>query len=342
MQIINPLEIPDWNELILKHKNYSFFHTQEWAKVLVDTYKFTPNYFWVTGNDGLTTILPAMFVTSWITGKRIVSLPFSDYCPPLFSDDSSKSLILNKILEYCKIENLKFIEFRTLDSNFPSPNESFRKDYRHSLIINKKQDELFKAFSDNTKRNIKKANKEGLKLEIRNDENGIREFYKMNCITRKKHGLPPQPLSFFSNILKTIIKKGLGDIIFAVHKDNIIAGALYLKFKNKIIYKYGASYPEFNELRGNHFVMWEAIKKYSAEGYIDFDFGRTELNHDGLRRFKQGWAAEESYIYISRINHNMVNIPSEIKTSGYHNLIFSRTPLFFLRIIGGAFYKHMG
>lgn len=88
--------------------------------------------------------------------------------------------------------------------------------------------------------------------------------------------------------------------------------------------------------------MWEAIKKYSKEGYIDFDFGRTELNHDGLRRFKQGWATKESYIYTFRINPNMVNIPLETKTSGYHNLIFSRTPLFFLRIIGRAFYKHMG
>lgn len=283
-----------------------------------------------------------MLINSWLTGKRIVSLPFTDYCPPLFSDDSQKSLILNKILEYCKIENLKFIEFRTLDSDFPSPNETFRKDYLHSLIINKNQDELFKAFSDNTKRNIKKANKEGLKLEIRNDENGIREFYKMNCVTRKKHGLPPQPFNFFSNIFKTIIKNQLGDIVFAVYKDSIIAGALYLKFQNKIIYKYGASYPEFNELRGNHFVMWEAIKKYSKEGYIDFDFGRTELNHDGLRRFKQGWGTEESYIYTSRINHNNVNIHSDTKTDGHHNLLFSKTPIFFLKIVGRLLYKHIG
>lgn len=327
---------------MLKHKHYSFFHSQEWAKVLVDSYKFKPYYFCITDNDSITTILPAMFVNSWITGKRIVSLPFTDYCEPLFSDDSSKFLILNKILKDRKIENVKFIEFRTLDSNFPSPNEAFRKDYRHTLIINKNPDELFKVFSDNTKRNIKKANKEGLKFEIRNDENGMREFYKINCITRKKHGLPPQPLSFFTNVFKTIIKKELGDIVFAVYKDSIIAGALYLKFQNKIIYKYGASYSEFNELRGNHFVMWEAIKKYSAEGYIDFDFGRTELNHDGLRRFKLGWAAEESYIYTSRINHDKVNIYSDTKTNGYHNLMFSRTPIFFLKIIGSVLYKHMG
>ena len=271
----------------------------------------------------------------------MVSLPFSDYCPPLISSESESCELYDSILNFCASEKLKFVEFKTLDNSCPPNTALFRKDYRHTLKIDKPENDLYKSFSENTRRNIKKTVKEGLRLDIRNDENGISDFYKMNCVTRKKHGLPPQPINFFKNILNSIVKKGLGDIVFAVNNNTVIAGAVYLKFQKKIIYKYGASYPEFNELRGNHFVMWEAIKKYSSEGFIDFDFGRTEMYHEGLRRFKLGWHTEESYIYTSRINPNKIALTSEIKTRGFHNIIFNRTPLFLLKIVGKMIYKHI-
>ena len=326
----------------MNFKDYSFFHTKEWAEVLVDTYKFTPSYFCYFSNDKITSIIPALLIKSWVTGSRLVSLPFSDYCAPLLSSESESIELYDYILEYCASEQLKFVEFKTLDNYYPPNTLLFRKDYRHTLKIYTPENELYKSFSENTRRNIKKAVKEGLSLDIRNDENGISDFYKMNCVTRKKHGLPPQPLSFFKNILNAIIKKELGDIIFAAHNNNVIAGALYLKFHKKIIYKYGASYPEFNDLRGNHFVMWEAIKKYSSEGFMEFDFGRTEFYHDGLRRFKLGWCTDESYIYTSRIDSNKIAYPSEIKTRGFHNTIFNRSPLFLLKIIGRLIYRHIG
>lgn len=282
-----------------------------------------------------------MVINSWLTGNRLVSLPFSDYCTPLLKDKSESKEIYENILNCCKSKNLKFIEFKSLSKNFPPDVSVFRKDFMHLLKIDLPENELFKSFSDNTKRNIKKAAKEGVELIIKNDETGIAEFYNMYCVTRQKHGLPPQPYNFFKNILKYVIKPGFGDIIFAIHKNSLIAAAIYFKFNKKIIYKYGASYPAFFELRGNHFVMWEAIRKYSSEGYVDFDFGRTELDHEGLRRFKQGWNTTESYIYTSRINSEHTVLSSKTKTSGFYNKFFNRTPIFILKLVGRLLYKHI-
>src|SRR5437879_2392374 len=45
MQRINPLEDSNWNALLAAQPKRSFFHTAEWAKVLADTYGYTPVYF---------------------------------------------------------------------------------------------------------------------------------------------------------------------------------------------------------------------------------------------------------------------------------------------------------
>ena len=180
-------------------------------------------------------------------------------------------------------------------------------------------------------------------MKVQNDESGIKNFYEMMCETRKKHGLPPQPFVFFKNILDIIISKGLGEILFAIKDNKYISGAIYLKFGKKLIYKYGASYSEYLKYRGNHFVMWEAIKRYKDEGYEEFDFGETDLEHEGLKRFKSGWNANELSIYTTRYSLKEKNyIQVSPLTQGFHTKIFSNLPISVLKLIGNKLYKHIG
>jgi len=327
---------------VLKFEDYSFFHSKEWAKVFVETYQFTPTYFTYFENDKLIAAIPIMLVKSWLTGNRLVSLPFSDFCEPLLKDKASFEKIFSEIINHFQNEKLRYIEFRSIKRRFPFETENYRTDLRHVLKLDKSEAELLKTFSENTKRNIKKAKKAKLILKIMNDETGMKIFFDMNCETRKKHGLPPQPFSFFNSLLKNVIQEGMGDILLAEKDSDYIAGAVYLKFGKKLLYKFGASYSKYFDLRGNNFVMWEAIRKYLAEGFEEFDFGRTELGHEGLKRFKLGWNSEELSIYTTR--YNMVKkefLTANIQTQGFHNIIFSRSPVFLLKLIGNTLYKHI-
>ena len=45
MMIINPIEYNGWDSLILFSKNYSFFHSTAWAKILQYSYHYKPVYF---------------------------------------------------------------------------------------------------------------------------------------------------------------------------------------------------------------------------------------------------------------------------------------------------------
>lgn len=328
---------------MLKHKDYSFFHTQEWAKVIIDSYNYSPSYFCIIEKNSLNAVLPSFIIKSKITGKRIVSLPFSDYCEPLYSNASSIDLIKNKLFSFAKNQGLDYIELKTLNNLCTIDINNCNIDLNHVLKLDQKEKDLLSFFSENTKRNIKKAFKENVIVNVFNNKNGIELFYEMFCNTRKKHGLPPQPLDFFLNIYKHIIVKGLGDIIIAEHNNKTIAGAVYFKFGKKVLYKFGASYEKFKEYRGNNAVMWFAIKKYLNENLAQLDFGKTEMCHEGLRKYKLGWHTDEYQIYTKRFNIKPESFTqNRLKTEGFYNKLFSKTPIPVLKFIGKSLYKHIG
>ena len=342
LKIINPLNMQNWDELILQHLDYSFFHSSYWSKVLQYTYNYKPYYFVIEKENKLKAALPVMFVESFITGKRAVSLPFSDYCQPLISGGINFNELFNEVLKLGKSKRLKYLELRGGNKYFPDV-EASTFDYNHNLNIALSEEILFKNFSSNTKRNIKKAIREGVIVEVSTSKSAMEDFYLMNCITRKKHGLPPQPKEFFKNLFKYVIEQNNGFIAIGKHNNVSIAGAVYLHIGTKALYKFGASLMEYQNLRANNLVMWEAIKYYSAKGFESFCFGRTEPDNEGLRKFKLGWGTTEDVLNTYRYNFTTNNFVSvKTKTAGLHNKIFNKAPLPALKIFGSIFYKHFG
>lgn len=283
-----------------------------------------------------------MEVRSAFTGNRGVSLPFTDYCVPITEDKAELREVINYMLTYGKDAGWKTIELRSgscLHDVFP--HSCFF--YGHTLDISSNDKQIFSNFRDSTKRNIKKAEKEGVTINICSSMESVNEFYRLNCMTRREHGLPPQPYHFFSKIYEHVISKNLGIIILAEYKKQIVAGAVFFHFGDKAIYKYGASDKNHQNIRANNLVMWEAIKWYSQNGFKEFCFGRTEPEHQGLLQFKRGWGGKERNIeyYKYDLNNDTFVIDSS-KVSGIHNRVFNNMPMSLLKITGSLLYKHIG
>ena len=130
----------------------------------------------------------------------------------------------------------------------------------------------FSSFRDSTKRNIKKAIQNGVHVTIQNSLQSVKEYYRLHCITRKCHGLPPQPFYFFKKIHEHIISQNKGFVALALHEGKVIAGAVFFQFGNQAIFKYGASDPRYLHIRPNNLVMWEAIKWHCQNGYQNLQF----------------------------------------------------------------------
>jgi lipid II:glycine glycyltransferase (peptidoglycan interpeptide bridge formation enzyme) len=165
----------------------------------------------------------------------------------------------------------------------------------------------------------------------------------MNCETRKEHGLPPQPYLFFKKLHEHVLSRYLGFVALATHQGREIAGAVYLYSREKASYKYGASLRSAQHLRANNLLMWKAIQRCSEQGYKRFCFGRTELEHAGLRQFKAGWGAEEKIIdYYKYDLRKKQFIKSSGLGKGLHTEIYKRMPIVLSKMIGRVLYRHVG
>lgn len=328
--------------MVLATKDDSFFYSSSWAKVLHDSYKYNPIYFTLFNRSGLLALIPVMQINGFLGGRRGVSLPFTDYCEPLISEEIQFQYVFREVIEFGKKKNWKFLELRGGEKYLHDalPCSSY---YVHILPLLQHEDHIFSSFRGNTKRNIKKAIKNGVEVKICNSLESIKEFYRLNCTTKKKHGLPPQPYYFFKKVYDHIISKNLGFIALASFQGEAIAGAVFFHFGEKALFKYGASDINYQNLRPNNLVMWEAIKWCYKNGYKIFCFGRTEPVNTGLRRFKKGWGTEEHIINYYR--YDLIRerfITNHQKLSPLQNRILSNTPGPLLDLLGSLFYKYMG
>jgi len=342
LQIIDPTHYPNWDELLISTPGSSFSHTSSWAKVLKEAYGYTPKYFTEFDGGHISALISLMEINSFLTGKRGVSLPFTDYSAPIIHNGISFKSLFDHLIRYGENHEWKSFELRG-GQDLPMISQTSSSYSRHILDLSKKLDEIFSSFRANTKRNIKKAIKNGIMVEKCHTLDSVREFYRLNCMTRKRHGLPPQPYYFFKKVYEHIISQKLGFVILASYEKTFIAGAVYFHFGETAFFKYGASDKRFHYLRANNLVMWEAIKWYSQNRYKNLCFGRTELDNQGLLQFKSGWGTTEQKINYYRYDfrkQSFVIAKSRIK--GFHNKIFRRMPISLLRTMGSIFYKHIG
>lgn len=342
IHILNPLEVPDWENQILTFPDSSIFHSAAWTGVLVDTYDYRPCYVVSREKDKIRGVIPVLEVTSPLTGKRGVSLPFTDACPPLVRDNETFSVLLNYLLAFGKQRGWKYLELRGEDS-FVDESPPKVQYYRHRLSLKGKGDKNFGALHENHRRNVRRAEKEGVGVEIVHSEIAVQEFRRLNTLTRRRHGLPPQPSPFFDELYRWIISRGLGFVALADYQGKKVAGAIFLTFGDRVVYKYGASEPIAKNLGANHLVMWKAICFLSGQGYQELDFGRTDFGQEGLRRFKTGWGAEESRITYRRYDFKSGTFQGfPERKANFSEKVMSRLPYPLLTLIGRLVYRHFG
>jgi hypothetical protein len=340
IQPTNPLQHSDWDALATSLPNFSFFYSAAWAKVLVETYGYTPNYFAAKKTNDIHSLLPLMEVDSWLTGRRGIALPFTDDCEPLCSDgDSFKNLFQNAI-EFGKMRGWKYLECRGGRKFFERVPASLSF-YGHSLELASNKNQQFDRLGSSVRRAIRKAENDGVTVEISQSLKAMKVFYHLHCKTRKKHGLPPQPFFFFSNIYKHILAQNSGIVVVASWQKMPIAASVFFHLGDRAIYKFGASDKKFQHLRGSNLAMWEAIQLYLQKGVKKLHLGRTSMANEGLRRFKLGWGASEEIIEYFKYDFRGKNfVTGNDEVFGWHNRVFQSLPGFVSWLTGKALYRH--
>jgi hypothetical protein len=340
VQPTSPFDHPDWDALVTSHPDFSFFHGSAWAKVLTETYGYAPNYFVTKEAGKIRSLLPLMEVDSWLTGRRGIALPFTDDCEPLCPDKDSFQKLFHDAVEFGKTRGWRYLECR-VGRKFFDEVPAALSFYGHSLDLVPGEEKLFARLEGSVRRAIRKAEKDGVTVEISQGLEAMKIFYLLHCKTRKKHGLPPQPFAFFLNIHRHVLSQDLGMVAVASYRQTPIAASVYFHLGDRAIYKYGASDEAFQHLRGSNLVMWGAIRRYLRRGAKKLHLGRTSIANEGLRRFKLGWGVEEEKIEYAKYDlHQKKFVTDSDKAFGWYNRVFQLLPGFASRMAGNVLYRH--
>ncbi|MCS6317732.1 MAG: GNAT family N-acetyltransferase [Nitrospira sp.] len=342
--VIDPLHDPRWPEFVTRHPSASVFHSHGWLRALRETYGYEPVAYTTSApTDLLTNALLFCIVRSWLTGNRLVSLPFSDHCEPLV-DHPGPFETLSAHVERARSEaGWKYVELRSADSqvDFAGRFAPATVYCLHRLDLRSDLDSLYRGFhKDCIQRKIVRAEREGLTYEAGRSDALLQQLYGLLRLTRSRHRLPPQPIEWFRNLVAC-----MGDdacIRIASKAGTPLAGILTLRHRNSMVYKYGGSNARFNNLGGMAMLFWHAIQDAKRTGCEVFDFGRSDLDHPGLIAFKERWSAESSSLITWRAP-GTGTVPGRGRISSrYMREMFARMPEHVTLLAGRMLYRHFG
>jgi CelD/BcsL family acetyltransferase involved in cellulose biosynthesis len=338
---IDPLAGDTWDQRVTAHKDHSVFHRSAWARVLTETYGHQPFYLRILIHGREAALLPLMAVRSFLTGHRGVSLPFSDFAGPLWTDAPQAPLVYSALQELASGQKWKHFEIRDGDVP-PADAKPFRTYQSHQLDLRPGIETIHQGLDPSVRQALRKAERSGIEVTVERSPAAMAQFYQLHARTRRRHGLPPQPLGFFEAIARNPLKHEMGFLVLGKLAGIPVAGAVFLHSGGRAIYKFGASDTAHWSLRPNHAVMWKAICELVGSGCDELQFGRTSPADEGLIRFKLSWGCVSKPLSYFRHNTRAnAWLVADHPPDESHPMIFGRLPIACNRLAGRLIYPHL-
>ncbi|GAC1439834.1 MAG: hypothetical protein NVSMB51_18270 [Solirubrobacteraceae bacterium] len=339
---VDPLSSPLWQQLVDQAPNATVFHHPLWLGLLHEQYGYEMRAHVVLDDADVPVAgLPLALISSRLTGRRLVAVPFSDACPALdLGRPEALARLSAAVLAEAAAADLP-LEVR---GPLPgvAPGEARAEFHHHVLTLHGDAEATLRAARSQARRGASKAARMGVRVERRFDRGALDEFYALHVLTRRRQGVPVQSRGFIRRF-EGLFEAGLGYVAIARReKHGAAAAAVFLHHGGTLVYKYGASDPRQLELRPNHAIFADAIRFADGAALHELDFGRTDFGQDGLRQFKRGWGAEERELICTRAPPREPRKDSDGRARRALARVIRRSPPSVGRLVGAALYRHFG
>jgi CelD/BcsL family acetyltransferase involved in cellulose biosynthesis len=338
---LDPLRDRRWRDLVQRDPRASAFHTPEWLEALRRTYGFAPIVYAAEPAHGeLRSAIAFCGVASWLTGRRLVSLPFSDHCEPLVDGPDRLRELLGNIAAEARRDGWRYVQLRPRTAAVIG--DGFERDeanYLYTIDLGRDVDAIFAAIKKNNRYDIRRAERGGLRSVVGNDRSFVRAYFRLHAMTRSTQGVPPQPYAWFENLAGC-----LGDMLeihLLLDADTPIAGLVTIRFRDQLMLKYSASDPVRDRLGMGKSLVWQSILRAKARGATTLDWGRCEPQHTGLAEFKERFGAMRSDLVYLR----SPGVPPKRRRSSWVSAaarsLVPRLPVRVLTAAGRVAYRHV-
>jgi CelD/BcsL family acetyltransferase involved in cellulose biosynthesis len=284
---------PGWADLA-EASTSDVFHSPAWARVLRDGYGFEVRAHLVVDPAGRPMAGIPLVEVDDARGRRVLSLPFSDFCDPIVEDSADWAALRRVFSGDDRPRTLRLLRHRLDESEGWREVGSFAW---HRIDVTRSPDEMWESLRSSARRAIRKARSEGVEVTAATSPAELRAFFEMHLRVRKhKYGLLAQPYRFFEAIWEQFLARGEGLLLLARAGGEILGGTLNLKWRDSLYYKFNASSLTQLEVRPNDLLMWEGMVRAHEQGLAWVDLGVSDWDQEGLIRYKAKYATEEGTV----------------------------------------------
>ncbi len=176
------------------------------------------------------------------------------------------------------------------------PRFVFQVPLRTEIGERRTRDDLFGGFNQLWRRNIRRADKAGVRVE-QADRAGLARFHPVYVETAERDGFVPRPLAYFERMWDALNQPGSTarmSLYLAEWEGRTLAGTTMITVGEHVWYSYGASANTNRQVRPSNAVQWRMMCDALDAGAAVYDLrGITDTldendPHFGLTQFKLG------------------------------------------------------
>ena len=224
-----------------------------------------------------------------LAGKKLQSLPFSDYVMPALAPEDAEGLLHHALVHHPDAAVI-FKATASLFSYFEAQQWRVMREALYHRVAIADEDTMWKRLAPSFQRGLHKAKKNDVQVSLRYDREAVDRFYGLHAKLRQKkfHSLA-QPRSFFHAVHQEYLEGQEGFVLEATRNEVLLASMIVLQHEQILYYKFGASEMEALDFRPNNLLFWHLLSWAREHGYQQVDLGLsgTSEAYQGLVRFKE-------------------------------------------------------
>jgi hypothetical protein len=324
-----------WEWLVGHNHAARIYHTMRWLELLRRAYGFELHVALIRSRSQILAGCVLARAQNPLA-RRLVAMPFSDYCGPLALDGRAGQYLLTMLAADRRI---RACEIRGIAGPAPWHTVNCFQNWELSLSVPAAQ--IYQRLATNFRRNLARAQRLSLRIERGHDLSMLSRFYLMHCESRRRRGMPAQPMSFFCHVRELFAPSGHFDVWIASRDNLDLAAVITLRDRDRVYYKWSAR-SALDSAGAGHWLVWRIVETFATSART-LDLGRTDLRNHGLNRFKRELSAAAEPLPYSFIPRAPRQTSPEVP-AGWRALaakVWRRMPPRMCQAIGASIYRYL-
>lgn len=172
-------------------------------------------------------------------------------------------------------------------------------------------DELIKIFDDPRPRNIRRAQKEDIKVSSGNERSSVEFLYKVHVENMQAIGGLHKSWDFFEKLL-TNMPADMWSVYIGSKEDEPVSALLLFYFNGTAEYFTPVIKSEHRNTQALTLVIFEAMQDAANKRCKNWNWGGTWLSQTGVYDFKKKWGTSDyPYYYYTKLFNERVRFSSK-------------------------------